>query len=85
MREAAREWPRAMRRATAARYCDLAESKFLGEVAAGRLPGPIRLGESDQWDRIGIDAALDKLFGAGAWDWRAEQPGLRSGAVSSQI
>ena len=69
------DWPRMMRARTAALYCDLAATKFLSEVAAGRLPLPVRLGDEDRWDRSALDADLNRLSGATS-DWRKEQPGL---------
>lgn len=68
-------WPRMLRRTKAAAYCDLAPAKFLQEVAAGRLPAPIRLGGEDHWDRNALDADLDHLAGR-TNDWRQDQPGL---------
>jgi len=50
--------PAAMRRATAARYCDLSDAEFLREVASGRLPAPIQLGRSERWCRAQLDKAL---------------------------
>lgn len=68
-------WPRMMRRTTAARYCDLAPAKFLAEVASGRLPPSIKLGGEEHWDREAIDDNLNRLGGR-THDWRKEQPGL---------
>jgi hypothetical protein len=68
-------WPRMMKRATAARYCDLAPAKFLAEVSSGRLPAPMKLGGEDHWDREAIDDNLNRLAGR-THDWRKEQPGL---------
>ena len=56
-------WPRMMKLATAARYCDLSPPAFLGEVAAGRLPLPVELGKRDHWDRLALDKALAILSG----------------------
>lgn len=70
-----RDWPRMMKRATAARYCDLAPTKFLQEVAAGRLPLPVQFGGEDHWHRAALDTELDRLAGQGE-DWEKEQPGL---------
>lgn len=70
------DWPRSMKRATAARYCDLAPAKFVAEVAAGRLPMPVRFGGEDHWDRVALDDSLGRLFGSAVPDWEREQPGL---------
>ncbi len=64
-----------MKRATAARYCDLAPGKFLAEVSAGRLPLPVKLGGEDHWDREALDEDINRLAGR-VDDWRKEQPGL---------
>ncbi len=67
--------PRMMKRTTAARYVDLAPAKFLQEVACGRLSPPVTLGGEDHWDRLALDADLDRIGGR-ATDWRKDQPGL---------
>lgn len=69
------DWPRLMKRSTASRYCDLAPAKFTAEVAAGRLPLPVRIGGEDHWDRAAIDEDISRLSGH-ASDWRKDQPGL---------
>ena len=56
-------WPRMMKLATAAQYCDLTPPAFLAEVAAGRLPCPVMLGKRDHWDRLALDKALAILTG----------------------
>jgi len=68
-------WPRMMKRTTAARYCDLAPTKFLQEVASGRLPLPVKLGGEDHWDRDALDDDLNRIAGR-LNDWEKEQPGL---------
>lgn len=68
-------WPRMMKRTTAARYCDLAPAKFLAEVAAGRLPLPVKLGGEDHWFRDAVDDDLQRIAGQ-ADDWRQGCPGL---------
>lgn len=75
MGSAAPDWPRLMRRSTAARYCDMAPAKFLQEVAIGRLPLPVRIGGEDHWDRAAIDEDINRLSGR-AYDWEKDQPGL---------
>ena len=57
-------WPRAMKRATAAAYCDMSESAFEREVLAGRLPMPTTLGGRDHWCKNALDKALDVITGA---------------------
>lgn len=69
------DWPRLMKRSTAARYCDLTPAKFLSEVACGRLPLPVKFGGEDHWDRAAIDADISRLSGQ-AYDWEKDQPGL---------
>lgn len=56
-------WPHMMKRSTAAAYCDLSESAFIGEVAAGRLPSPVNLGGRDHWFRPALDASLERIAG----------------------
>ncbi len=58
-----RDWPQAMRRKTAAAYCDLSIHSFDKEVAAGRLPMPVKLGGMDHWHRQALDGALRYVFG----------------------
>lgn len=65
------DWPRTLRRSTAALYCDLTLKDFEREVAAGRLPAPIRFGSEEHWSRNQIDEHLDRLFGDKLPDWRA--------------
>lgn len=64
------DWPRMMRRATAAAYCDMSAAEFEREVTAGRLPLPVRLGNSEHWSRAAVDEALDRLTGDNAPNWR---------------
>lgn len=68
-------WPRMMKRVTAARYCDLTAAEFEREVAIGRLPAPVKLGNNEHWDRLAIDEDLNRIGGR-TKDWRDEQPGL---------
>ena len=62
-------WPAMMKRALAARYCDLSVAEFEREIAEGRLPMPVKLGNAEHWSKAKLDAALEKLTG-GAEDWR---------------
>lgn len=64
------DWPRMMKRATAAAYLDLSEAELEREVAAGRLPLPVKLGKADHWDREAIDQALAIEAGEAKGDWR---------------
>lgn len=68
------DWPRMMRRATAAAYCDLSAAEFEREVAGGRLPLPVKLGNSEHWSRIAIDDMLGRLAGDNGPDWRKGSP-----------
>ena len=67
-------WPRMMKRGTAAAYCDLTPTEFEREVAAGKLPLPVALGNTEHWSRIALDEHLANLAGEGVYDWRKEQP-----------
>lgn len=68
-------WPRMMKRGTAARYCDLTPVEFMREVACGRLPEPVKLGNAEHWDRHALDDELDRIAGR-IRSWEDEQPGL---------
>lgn len=57
------DWPAMMKVDTAARYCDLSRSAFLGEVARGRLPTPVTFGGKDHWHRPALDNALAIIAG----------------------
>ncbi len=59
-------WPRMMKRATAARYCDMSEAAFEREITAGRLPSPVMLGGREHWCIKALDRALDSITGADA-------------------
>lgn len=63
-------WPRMMRRTTAALYCDLTAVEFEREVASGRLPGPVKLGNSEHWSRVAIDEHLNRLTNDTTPNWR---------------
>lgn len=62
--------PRMMRRSTAAAYLDLSAADFEREVAAGRLPMPVRFGSGEHWSREAIDQAVSKLTGEKVASWR---------------
>lgn len=64
-------WPGMMRRQLAARYCDLSVAEFEREIADGRLPMPVRLGNHEHWSKKRLDEALELLDG-GQQDWRTK-------------
>ena len=64
-------WPAMMRRSLAASYCDLTVAEFEREIASGRLPVPVKLGNNEHWSRQRLDEAHDRLAGS-ANDWRAK-------------
>lgn len=66
--------PRMMTRGRAAHYCDLTESGFEREVAAGRLPPPVKLDGKDHWSRVALDEYLARIAGEDPGDWRKVQP-----------
>lgn len=68
------DWPRMMKRSTAAAYCDLTVAELEREIAAGRLPSPIKLGSTEHWSRVELDASLERLTGEGPQDWRKGSP-----------
>lgn len=53
--------PRILTRGTAAAYCSIKPGTFDHWVSLGRLPKP--LPGTKRWDRLAIDAALDRLSG----------------------
>lgn len=61
-----------MKADTAAQYCDLSRSAFLGEVAAGRLPSPIDLGGRDHWFRPALDKSLAIIAGEAQTEYERE-------------
>lgn len=63
-------WPRLMKLATAAAYCDLSPAAFMREVETGRLPASQMIGAREHWDKVAIDRAIDALMGGGEPDWR---------------
>lgn len=66
-------WPRMMKRATAAQYCDLSVASFEAEIAKGTLPAPVMLGNREHWCKKALDRALDILTGdEGEPDYRKE-------------
>lgn len=67
-------WPGMMKRATAARYCELTAAEFEREVADGRLPLPVKLGNHEHWSKLQLDQALAALTGEAQRDWRIGSP-----------
>jgi predicted DNA-binding transcriptional regulator AlpA len=61
-----------MKAETAAQYCDLSRSAFIGEVAAGRLPSGVNLGGREHWFRPALDKALEAIAGATARQYEEE-------------
>ena len=59
-------WPRMLKRAKAAAYCDLSEAAFEREIIAGTLPAPVMLGGREHWCKNALDSALDRITGAEA-------------------
>lgn len=74
MGQTAPDWPRMMKRGTAALYCDLTPTEFDREVTAGRLPMAIKLGNHEHWSRVSLDERLAELAGETEDNWRARQP-----------
>lgn len=63
-------WPRMMRKSTAAAYLDMGEAAFQRAVDADELPGSVILGGNPMWSRPAIDERCDHLTGNAAHDWR---------------
>lgn len=75
MGAAFRPWPRMMKRATACQYLEISAAELEREIAAGRLPHPIRLGNGEHWSQAEIDACMARLTGeAESDDWRKRLP-----------
>jgi predicted DNA-binding transcriptional regulator AlpA len=55
--------PRGLSAAEAAAYVGVSEPTFLDDVAAGRLPPPLRFGRRRVWDKAAIDRAFDRMSG----------------------
>lgn len=68
------DWPRAMKRATAAAFCDLSLAEFDAEVASAKLPQGFLLGRSLHWSRSAIEEHLGRLSGDTRPDWREQSP-----------
>ena len=81
MGDTPRDWPRMMKRKTAADYCDLSIAAFEREVIDGRLPIGVNLGGQKHWSRTQIDAALERITGGAAPSWR-EKSGLYGNAAA---
>ena len=65
----AERWPMAMKRKDAAAYCSLTMPEFEREMAVGRLPLPVKLGNHEHWSRARLDEALERLTGQDD-DWK---------------
>lgn len=64
-------WPRMLKRSTACAYLDLSAAEFEREIASGRLPHPVMLGNGLHWSRAEIDTYLERLTGESPDDdWR---------------
>lgn len=66
-------WPAMMRRPLAARYCDLSVAEFEREIAAGRLPMPVKLGNHEHWNKRQLDEWLERLATGGV-EWFKGSP-----------
>lgn len=68
-------WPRMMKRATACAYLDLSAAELEREIAGGRLPHPVMLGNGLHWSQVELDDYVERLTGAHkANDWRKASP-----------
>ena len=74
-------WPRLMKKATAAEYCDMTTAMFEREVMGGTLPLPTVLGRTEYWSRVALDEKISQLAGETVDDWRNNQPGLNGAAA----
>lgn len=58
------DWPKMMKRATAAAYCDISIASFEREIVAGRLPSGVIFGGREHWHKDALDIALAAIAGA---------------------
>lgn len=68
------DWPRMMKREIAAAYLNISEAELEREILAGRLPHPVKLGNTMHWSRAEIDRCLEQLTGSNDDDWRSTVP-----------
>lgn len=66
--------PRVLDLELAAAYVGLSAESFLDAVAAGRYPQPLPDGRRRQWDRVALDAAVDRRSSVGACLRKPETP-----------
>ncbi|WP_272798898.1 helix-turn-helix transcriptional regulator [Sphingobium sp. AntQ-1] len=60
-----------LKRASVCAYLEISAAELEREIAGGRLPHPVKLGNGLHWSRVDIDAHLERLTGeAAADDWR---------------
>lgn len=63
-------WPAMMKAKTAASYLDMSEAAFLREVACGRLPEAVMLGNRHHWRKEALDKAIDTLSAPDLPSWQ---------------
>lgn len=56
-------WPQAMKRKTAAAYCEIGIAAFETAIEKGLLPTSFMLGGREHWHRPALDNALERLAG----------------------
>lgn len=61
--QAAYGWPQAMKRKTAAAYCEIGIAAFEAAIEKGLLPASFMLGGREHWHRPSLDNALERLAG----------------------
>lgn len=66
--------PRVLDLDLAAAYVGLSADAFLEAVADGRYPKPLPDGRRRQWDRVALDAAIDRRSKLGAQSRKPETP-----------
>ena len=64
------DWPRMMRKSTAAAYLDITDAAFQRAVDSGQLPQPVEFGGTKLWSRPAIDLVCEGVAGDGPYDWR---------------
>ena len=70
--------PLMLRRASAARACDMTTAQFERAICEGELPQPILIAGEERWSVAALESAVSKLCNGDVLDWRKNQPGLKA-------
>ena len=72
--------PLMLRRANAARLCDMTVAQFERAMSEGTMPQPVLIAGEERWALSAIEDAIRRLTNGDQHDWRSKQPGLRNAA-----